>query len=110
MMVNADPPVSLHVLLSLGGRSREVSVRPEYREKTKKGKTKKEISWRWMRETEHCSATTQCPESRSNVAAANLLLDWQPLMWKEDQSKRRATQPTTTRRKREPHITSGMRV
>jgi hypothetical protein len=23
----------------------------------------------------------------SNVAAANLLLDWQPLMWKEDQIK-----------------------
>jgi hypothetical protein len=50
------------------------------------------------------------PRVGSNVAAANLLLDWQPLMWKEDQSKRRATQPTTTRRKREPHITSGMRV
>ena len=52
---------------------------------------------------------TQWPRVGSNVAAANLLLDWQPLMWKEDQSKRRATQPTTTRRKREP-ITSGMRV
>jgi hypothetical protein len=37
----------------------------------------------------------------SNVAAANLLLDWQPLMWKEDQSKDGGTQPT--RRKRATH-------
>ncbi len=58
-----------------------------------------------MREFMDCAVLAAVGAGSSNVAAANLLLDWQPLMWKEDQSKDGGTQPT--RRKRATHTSGG---
>lgn len=81
---------ALHAPLSLGGRRNILNQKRE--KKIFRGGSDAGV---------YGLCTVAVGARSSNVAAANLLLDWQPLMWKEDQSKDGGTQPT--RRKRATH-------